>query len=283
MKRILVTGGNGQLGSELKDFSTKYDDIEFVFTDIKELDITSKEVLSSYFNANQFDFCVNCAAYTAVDKAENEVDLPKLLNATAVKYLAQNSAKYNVKYIQISTDFVFSGDKNSPYLEEDETNPLNEYGRTKLLGETASLENNANTIVIRTSWLYSIYGNNFVKTMLKLSESRKELSVVNDQIGTPTYAKDLALVILNIIISNNYKAGVYHYSNEGVCSWYDFAKAIFDIKGIDIKTNPIPAQEFPTPAQRPLYSVMSKSKIKKVYDLDIPYWRDSLKNCLEQL
>jgi len=281
--KILVTGSNGQLGSELIGLEGNYPNLNLMFTDVEELDITSEHDIEQIFRDNNFHFCINCAAYTAVDKAEIDVEIANLLNAKAAEYLARNSARHNVKYIQISTDFVFSGNKSSPYLEGDETKPLSQYGKSKLMGEIAALGNNVDTLVIRTSWLYSTYGNNFVKTMLRLSESKKELNVVNDQIGTPTYARDLASAILEIINSRKFMAGIYHYSNEGMCSWYDFAKAIFEFKGINIDINPIPTQEFPTPAKRPQYSVMSKNKIKNTYELDIPNWRDSLKTCMQQL
>ena len=283
MKRVLVTGSSGQLGSELKYLSPNFHSIEFVFTDIKELDITSNIALTSYFQDNKFDFCINCAAFTAVDKAEEDKDKADLLNSTAVKYLAEITKKNNVKFIHISTDFVFSGKKNRPYLEDDETNPISYYGTSKLMGEDLALSFNKNSLIIRTSWLYSSFGNNFVKTMLKISESRNKLGVISDQIGSPTYARDLAKVIIEVIDSDKYQSGVYHYSNEGVASWYDFAQAIFIEKGIEIKLIPISTEQYPTHAKRPCYSVMSKSKFKSAFNMEIPYWRESLKMCLSRI
>jgi len=281
--KVLVTGSNGQLGNELKNLASINPEIQFEFTDIDELDITSLDEIEECYKENNFHYCVNCAAYTAVDKAEEDKKLATLVNAIAAEYLSKTAASHGVKYIHISTDFVYSGDNNRPYLEEDKTKPLSEYGRTKLLGENLALENNINSIIIRTSWLYSTFGDNFVKTMLRLSESKSELNVIYDQIGTPTYAKDLAEVIIQIIETGKFETGIYHYSNEGVASWYDFAKTIFEEKKINIKVNPISTEVYSTPAKRPPYSVMSKEKIKNRYGLEIPYWRDSLKKCLNKL
>ena len=280
---VLVTGANGQLGNELKELSKNCPELDFKFTDVEELDITSLKEVEHFFNINSFHFCVNCAAYTAVDKAEEDKEKAQLINVTSSEYLAKVTANHEIKYIHISTDFVFSGEKNRPYLEDDHTLPVSVYGLTKLSGEKMALDNNEETIIIRTSWLYSSHGNNFVKTMLRLSESKKELSVIFDQIGTPTYAHDLAKAIIDIILSGKFESGMFHYSNEGVASWYDFAKMIFEEKGINIKVNPISTEAFPTPAKRPPYSVMSKEKIKNTYRLEIPYWRDSLRKCLNKL
>ncbi len=283
---ILVTGSNGQLGSEIRELSLKYP-YNFFFTDVKELDITNKEDIKKYVNEKDIDLIINCAAYTAVDKAEEEKEKADLINHKAVKFLADIAKEKNILLIHISTDYVFDGKNYRPFVEEDKVNPQNIYGLTKLKGEDAFKASGANGIIIRTSWVYSYYGHNFVKTMLRLKD-RGELGVVFDQVGTPTYAKDLAFTILEIIDKNlekvkNKNAEIYHYSNEGVISWYDFAKAIFDIENIDIKVNPIESKEYPTPAKRPYYSVLNKNKIKKEFNIDIPYWRESLKECLQRI
>jgi len=283
---ILVTGSNGQLGSEIRELSLKYP-YNFFFTDVKELDITNKEDIKKYVNEKDIDLIINCAAYTAVDKAEEEKEKADLINHKAVKFLADIAKEKNILLIHISTDYVFDGKNYRPFVEEDKVNPQNIYGLTKLKGEDAFKASGANGIIIRTSWVYSYYGHNFVKTMLRLKD-RGELGVVFDQVGTPTYAKDLAFTILEIIDKNlekvkNKNAEIYHYSNEGVISWYDFAKAIFDIENIDIKINPIESKEYPTPAKRPYYSVLNKNKIKKEFNIDIPYWRESLKECLQRI
>ena len=283
---ILVTGASGQLGSEIKFLSQNYP-YHFFFTDKNELDITKKEDIEKFVKENDIDLIINCAAYTAVDKAEEEKELADLINHKAVKYLSDISKENNIILIHISTDYVFDGKQYTPYKEDDKTNPKGIYGLTKLKGEEAFINSGAKGIIIRTSWVYSTLGHNFVKTMLRLKD-RKELGVVFDQIGTPTYARDLAKAILEIIDKNyeklnNFKAEIFHYSNEGVCSWYDFAKAIFEIKDIDIKINPIETKDYPTPAKRPHYSVLNKSKIKKEFDIKISYWRESLKKCLEKM
>ena len=283
---ILVTGSNGQLGSEIRELSLKYP-YNFFFTDVKELDITNKEDIKKYVNDKDIDLIINCAAYTAVDKAEEEKEKADLKNHKAVKFLADIAKEKNILLIHISTDYVFDGKNYRPYVEEDKVNPQNIYGLTKLKGEEVFKASGANGIIIRTSWVYSYYGHNFVKTMLRLKD-RGELGVVFDQVGTPTYAKDLAFTILEIIDKNlekvkNKNAEIYHYSNEGVISWYDFAKAIFDIENIDIKVNPIESKEYPIPAKRPYYSVLNKNKIKKEFNTEIPYWRESLKECLQRI
>jgi len=282
MKKILITGANGQLGSELKAISTIYNQFEFVFTDVDELDITKFNDLNNFFNNSAIDFVINCAAYTQVDKAETDKEFAKMLNAVAPGYLAEFSKMYKFKLIHISTDFVFDGTKNTPYSEQDETNPIGYYGETKLAGEKAVQQKATDSIIIRTSWLYSSFGNNFVKTMLKYGHERGLMNVVYDQVGTPTYAKDLAESILHIISKPEFNSisGLFHYSNEGVISWYDFAKAIYEIKGVDCKVNPIRTSEYPTPAKRPAFSVLDKAKIKTSFGLEIPYWRDSLEECL---
>ena len=286
---ILVTGSKGQLGSELRYLiNQKYSlGNKFFFTDKDKLDITKKEDIEKFVKENNIDLIINCAAYTAVDKAEDEKELADLINHKAVEYLADISKKNNIVLIHISTDYVFDGKNYKPYKEDDKTNPEGIYGLTKLKGEEAFINSGVRGIIIRTSWVYSTFGHNFVKTMLKLKD-RKELGVVFDQVGTPTYARDLAEVILEIIDKNsnklkNYKAEIFHFSNEGVCSWYDFAKAIFELKEIDIKVNPIVTKDYPTPAKRPHYSVLNKSKIKKEFNIEIPYWKESLEKCLKDI
>jgi len=237
-------------------------------------------LVASFFKKTNFDFCVNCAAYTAVDKAESDVDNAQKVNVLGPKYLAEACLNTNTKLIHISTDFVFDGTSNVPYTEENETEPLSVYGKTKLEGEIAITSVLKEYFILRTSWLYSEYGNNFMKTMLRLSKDRSELGIIYDQIGSPTYAKDLARVIVHIIKSNSNNFGLYHYSNEGVASWYDFAKAIFDITATKITTNAIPTSAYPTPAKRPRFSVMDKTKLKNNLGIEIPYWRDSLKDAI---
>ena len=285
MYRILVIGANGQLGSEIKHASRAHSDKLFFFTDSKELDITDRAGIKNFIVTNKINAILNCAAYTAVDKAEDEVSLCEEINHQAVRYLGELAKEYDCKLVHISTDYVFDGNSFCPYVETDMVNPISVYGNTKLSGENALLDLNlANSIVIRTSWVYSNYGNNFVKTMRSLAESREELNVIYDQIGTPTNAEDLAKVILEILPKiENTQTEVYHYSNEGVCSWYDFAKAIFELSGMHIQVNPIKGEFYPTKATRPFYSVMSKEKIKEKFSIEIPYWRDSLKRCISKL
>ncbi|MDC1505113.1 dTDP-4-dehydrorhamnose reductase [Winogradskyella sp.] len=284
MNNILVTGGNGQLGSELRELAPNYQDYNFLFTDVKDLDITNHTAVTAFIESNNITVIINCAAYTAVDKAESEPEFANAINHLAVANFAQIAKNKNIKLIHISTDYVFDGTNHKPYTEIDTPNPKSVYGQTKLDGELAMQQiNPTNSIIIRTSWVYSKFGNNFVKTMLRLAESRDEISVVADQIGTPTNAADLAEAILNILLKiSNETVELFHYSNEGVCSWYDFAKAIFEIKEISIKVNPIENTQYPTPAERPYYSVLNKSKIKEVYGIEIPYWKKSLFNCLKK-
>ena len=278
--KILITGANGQLGMCLKDQVKKFPSFEYHFKSSKELDITNREFVSLLFSEEKYDYCINCAAYTAVDKAEEERERAFLVNAEAVKYLAEASKKSNTTLIHISTDFVFDGTKTSPYTEEDSTNPINVYGASKLKGEQYVQEILSNYFIIRTSWVYSEYGNNFVKTMLRLAKERDEISVVNDQVGSPTYAGDLAEFLLTIIAKNSNKYGLYNYSNEGVISWYNFATEIFKDPKVIVELNSIKATEYITPATRPGYSVLSKLKIKKEMNIEIPFWIDSLKKCL---
>ena len=278
MNNILVTGGNGQLGSELKEIAPKHQDYNFLFTDVKDLDITNHTAVAAFIKSNNINVIINCAAYTAVDKAEQQKDVANAINHLAVANFAQIAKDKNIKLIHISTDYVFDGTNHKPYVEIDTPNPQSVYGKTKLDGELALQQiNPANSIIIRTSWVYSKFGNNFVKTMLRLAETRDEISVVADQVGTPTNAANLAKAILNILPQiKNETVELFHYSNEGVCSWYDFAKAIFEIKGISIKVNPIETKQYPTPAKRPFYSVLNKTNIKEKYLLVIPYWKESL-------
>ncbi len=281
--KILITGAYGQLGNEIKLQSKDYPGWQFVFTDVDSLDITDEEAVKQYFLANNFDFVINCAAYTAVDKAESDFDTAQKVNALAPKLLAKYSKSIGAKLIHVSTDYVFAGDAHLPYQETDAVAPNGAYGKTKLEGEQNCQTENSETVIIRTAWLYSAFGNNFVKTMLRLGKEKEELGVVFDQVGSPTYAADLAAAILKVAGSGKFVPGIYHYSNEGVASWYDFSKAIFELTGIDCKVNPVLSENFPTPAKRPAYSVLNKSKIRDTFDLDIPYWRDSLKICIKQL
>jgi dTDP-4-dehydrorhamnose reductase len=285
MHNILVTGSKGQLGSEFKDLESQYKRYSFYFTDSDNLDITDHKKVKKYCLENKIKIIINCAAYTAVDKAESDVELCDAINHLAVADFAQIAKENNIKLIHISTDYVFDGKAHKPYNETDIPNPQSVYGKTKLAGEAAMLNiNPANSIIIRTSWVYSSYGNNFVKTMLRLGKERDELGVIFDQVGTPTYAKDLAKCILDIIPQlNNKDVEVYHYTNEGVCSWYDFAKAIFELSEISVKLKPIETFQYPTPAKRPFYSVLNKNLVKETFQMEIPYWKDALKFCIEKL
>lgn len=280
MKKVLVTGCKGQLGSSLRREIEKDPTIEATFTDYDTLDITNRDDVEQFLAANDFDFIVNCAAYTAVDKAETDEILASALNTAAVGNLGSAAAKHGAKVIHISTDYVFSGQNCRPYEENDEPYPQGIYGRTKLEGEALLTSFCQNAMIIRTAWLYSEFGKNFVKTMLSLADSRPEISVVADQIGSPTYAGDLAAAIHTVINSPKWTPGIYHYTNEGVASWYDFTKAILEIAGKNTPVKPVPTSAYPTPAKRQLYSVLNKAKIKNTYDIEIPYWRDSLRKCL---
>lgn len=286
MKNILVTGANGQLGSELKELSHNQDKYTFLFHDIDTLDITNKPALTAFGKNHKFDCIVNCAAYTAVDKAEEEKEQAQLINAQAVKNLVELAESKNAYFIHISTDYVFDGTKHKPYTESDKTNPTSVYGTTKLEGEMHADEY-AKAITIRTSWLYSQFGNNFVKTMLRLGKEKDKLNVVFDQIGSPTNAADLAQCVLSMIEISSEKgtlpSGTYHYSNEGVCSWYDFAKEIMDARQLNCKLLPIESHEYPVPAPRPHYSVLNKAKIKRTFNIAIPHWKDSLMECLTKI
>jgi len=282
MPLILITGKNGQLGSELADIAVQYTgQFDFSFFGRDQLDIGNKEQLANVFLALQPAYVINCGAYTAVDKAETEKEKALGINAEGVGVLATLCKEHCAKFIHISTDYVFNGQGTEPYKEEDVTDPVNYYGYTKLLGEKLALQNNEDTIVIRTSWVYSRYGNNFVKTMIRLMNQRPEINVVSDQIGSPTYAKDLAEAIMLIITNKaGFTAGIYHFSNNGIISWYQFACAIKDIKQLNSIVHPIPTTAYPTPAKRPAYSVMDKSKIVADYGIVLRDWKDSLEECL---
>lgn len=276
MKTALVTGSNGQLGKSIRKIAQDYQEMRVVFTDVAELDITKSEEVNTFFEFNKIDYCINCAAYTAVDIAEDEADKAFLINAKAVKNLAEVCKNAGAVLIHVSTDFVFDGTKTTPYTETDRPNPQSVYGRSKLQGETYIQEIWDEHFIVRTSWLYSEYGNNFVKTMLRLAETRDEISVVNDQIGSPTYARDLASFLLEIIHANSKKYGIYHYSNEGSISWYDFAVEIFKQHKKAIRVIPIPTNAHPTAVKRPAYSVMDLTKAKITFGNTIPFWKQRI-------
>lgn len=277
---VLVTGANGQLGQAIQFVAGNYPNINFVFCSSSDLDITNKENCDSIFNKEKPDFCINAAAYTAVDKAESEPEQAHLINCIGAKNLAETCKEFNAKLIHISTDFVFDGSKNSLYNETDLPNPKGVYGQTKLEGEIAIQEVFDAYFIIRTSWVYSQFGNNFMKTMLRLASERTSLSIVNDQIGTPTNAVDLAECLVTIITEhsklNTVHYGIYNFSNEGQCSWFDFAKKIFEINQVKIDVIPIPTTQFPTPAERPKYSVLDKTKIKSTFGIEIKPWEQSI-------
>lgn len=293
---VLVTGANGQLGQSIQFIANQYPNIQFIYTDYQELDITNFESCHTVFAKYKPQFCINTAAYTAVDKAESEAEKAHLINVIGPENLAKVCKEYNTILLHISTDFIFDGTSTQPYLETDIPNPKSVYGQTKLDGELAVQKNWEKHFIIRTSWVYSQFANNFMKTMLRLASERDSLSVVNDQIGTPTYAVDLAKVLMVIIVSSFKLAssvrfhsgqvssfGIYNFSNEGQCSWYDFANEIFHQKGIKIDLKPIPTSAYPTPAKRPAYSVLDKTKIKSTFDIKINDWQTSLRVCLNLL
>ena len=283
MKNILITGANGQLGNEMRVVSAEQEQLTYHFTDVAELDICDIEAIERYVVDHAIDCIVNCAAYTNVNKAEEDTELCDKLNHLAPANLARVAAKHQIGLIHVSTDYVFNGEHYVPYKEEEPTCPNSVYGATKLAGEQAILSIHPEAVVIRTAWLYSTFGNNFVKTMLRLGSERKELGVVFDQIGTPTYARDLARTIQHIMVKG-IVPGIYHYSNEGVCSWYDFTKMIFALGGITTcQLKPLHTDEYPTPAARPHYSVLDKTKIKQTYGIDVPYWVDSLRECISSV
>ena len=280
---ILITGCNGQLGSEIRLLEDNYPQYTFFNTDKDELDITNQLVVDDFVNRNEIDGIVNCAAYTAVDKAETDQKLCTALNTEAPVYMAAAIEKRGGWMIHVSTDYVFNGKKHTPYVETDTPCPDSVYGSTKLAGEFGVSKFCKKTMIVRTAWLYSGFGNNFVKTMMRLGREKAELGVVFDQIGTPTYARDLAVAIFTAI-EKGVTPGVYHFSNEGVCSWYDFTKAIHRIAGITTcNVKPLHTSEYPTPATRPSYSVLDKTKIKETYGIEIPYWENSLEECIKRM
>ena len=282
--KILVTGANGQLGRELRNVLESEIPGKTIYTDVAELDLTDAKGVDDFFKKNDISHVVNCAAYTAVDKAEEEKLECAAININAVKNLANAADAIGAKIIHISTDYVFDGTAHRPYKESDKVNPISQYGTTKRKGETALLALAPESIIIRTSWLYSPYGNNFVKTMLRLGAEQSKIKVVSDQIGTPTYALDLARAIYMVLMSHQWVEGIFHFSNEGVCSWYDFAKSIHRIAGIDkCEIKPIPTEEYPTAASRPFYSVLDKTRIKATYGVKAPYWEDSLIECIKRI
>lgn len=281
--KILVAGANGQLGKAFQDIQFNHPAFQFHFFTKEELNIADISNVEAVFTHVQPDYCINCAAYTAVDKAETEREIAFLINQTGVKNLAQIAAQSNSRLIHISTDYVFDGNGNEAYNENHSVNPQNVYGESKLRGEQEALAVNSDSLIIRTAWVYSEHGNNFVKTMLRLMQSKEEIGVVADQMGSPTYAGDLAKAILFIITSNKWVPGIYHYSNEGIISWYEFAKAIQTYINSACRVNAIPSSAYPTPAKRPAYSVLNKDKIKSTFGVTIPDWQESLYKCLDKL
>ncbi len=280
---ILVTGSNGQLGKELQQLADAYPQYRFVFASREDMKLHHYGLVENFFIATKPQYCINCAAYTAVDKAESEQDMAMLVNGEAVGHLAAVCKKYDTKFIHISTDYVFDGESETPYNEDDVTDPINTYGESKLLGEQLCLKENADAIIIRTAWVYSSFGHNFVKTMMRLMNERNELNVVADQVGSPTYAADLAKAILDIIASGKWESGIYHYSNEGKISWFEFAQAIKEITGSKSVVHPIETAQFPTPARRPKFSLLNKEKIKSTYAVEVPEWKESLQTCIATL
>ncbi len=281
--KILVTGSNGQLGNELRDLASSYTQYRFIFTDVEELSITNQEAVATICQEHQPAYLINCAAYTAVDKAESERELNDLINGTAVGILASNAKENGAKFIHISTDYVFDGDASQPLKEDDEVDPVNAYGASKLLGEQLAVQHNPESIIIRTSWVYSFYGKNFVKTMIRLMNEKESIGVVNDQVGSPTYAADLAKAIMQIISSDKWVPGIYNFSNEGVISWFDFANEIGRLTHSSCIVNPLTTDQFPTPAKRPKYSVLDKTKIQQTFSVQLKDWKESLKNCIDKL
>jgi dTDP-4-dehydrorhamnose reductase len=283
MKNILITGANGQLGNEMRVLSAEHPEYIYYFTDVQELNICDEQAVMDFVQKNEIDCVVNCAAYTAVDKAEENVELCDKLNHIAPGFLAKAAATRDAALIQVSTDYVFDGTNHIPYREIEPTCPNSVYGRTKLAGEQEATSLCEHTMIIRTAWLYSTFGNNFVKTMMRLGREKEQLGVIFDQIGTPTYARDLARAIF-VAIAKGVPAGIYHFSNEGVCSWYDFTRAIHRIAGITTcHVRPLHTEEYPTPAARPHYSVLDKTKIKETLNIEIPYWEDSLRDCMRNM
>lgn len=283
MKNILITGANGQLGNEIRVASAHFPQFRFFFTDVTELDICNREAVHAYMAENHMDGIVNCAAYTAVDKAEDDAETCFRINRDAVKNLAEAAREYKLDIIHVSTDYVFDGKSYLPYTEVMPVNPSSVYGKSKLEGERILMEICPEAVIVRTSWLYSSFGNNFVKTMLRLGQERDMLNVIFDQVGTPTYAADLAVALLSILAAGKPAAGIYHYSNEGVCSWYDFTRSIHRLAGISCDLVPIESKEYPVRTPRPHFSVLNKAKIKQTYGIEILHWEDSLEKCIRLL
>ncbi|MCS6934211.1 MAG: dTDP-4-dehydrorhamnose reductase [Chitinophagales bacterium] len=284
MANVAITGASGQLGQSIRALCDNYaSSVNFYFTDKEELDISKADSIRKYLRQYSCTALINCAAYTAVDKAETEQEAAYLINRDAAGILANVCRELSVKLLHISTDFVFDGKKNTPYREDDATAPLSVYGKSKAEGELLALQNNPEVMIIRTGWLYSQYGNNFLKTILRLCQEREQINVVFDQVGTPTYAVDLATVILKIITGNKWIPGIYHFSNEGVSSWYDFAVNIAQLSGSRCRVLPIETSQYPTPAQRPPYSVLNKQKIRSVYEISISHWQESLARCMQHI
>ncbi len=281
--KIIVTGAKGQLGSELQSLASSFPQYEFIYTDKEELSIDDENAVDEFFNQHNPQYCINCAAYTAVDKAESDRKLAMMINATAPGILARACTRFGVRYVHISTDYVFNGQSDTPYSVDTPTDPVNYYGYSKMVGEQNVVRENPEAIIIRTAWVYSEYGNNFVKTMMRLMSERDAINVVSDQVGAPTYAKDLANAILKILSSGKWVSGFYHYSNSGKISWYDFACAIRDFIGSPCKVNPIPSSSYPTPASRPAFSLLDTSRIRLEYEVAIPDWKESLRFCISRL
>jgi dTDP-4-dehydrorhamnose reductase len=280
MQTILVTGCNGQLGSEMQVAANRFPSFQYIYTDVAELDICDKNTLDAFVKENGVNIIVNCAAYTAVDKAEDDIELCYKINRDAVKNIGEVASENNLKVVHVSTDYVFDGTNYLPYTEDLPVCPATVYGKSKLEGELALMESCSQAVILRTAWLYSSFGNNFVKTMIKLGTERESLNVIFDQVGTPTYAADLADAILCLLSNETFVPGIYHYSDEGVCSWYDFTKTIHRIANVTCNVQPIETKDYPARTPRPHYSVLNKSKIKSTYNISIPHWEESLEKCI---
>ena len=283
MDTILITGSHGQLGNEMQQAAARFPAFRFIYTDVEDLDICDKAALDAFVKANAVNVIVNCAAYTAVDKAEDDVELCYKINAEAVRNIGEVAHQNGLKVVHVSTDYVFDGTNYVPYSEDQAVSPNTVYGKSKLAGEQALMETCEQAVILRTAWLYSSFGNNFVKTMIKLGTERDSLNVIFDQIGTPTYAADLADTILKILSHETFTPGMYHFSDEGVCSWYDFTKTIHRIAGITCDVRPIETKDYPARTPRPHYSVLNKAKIKATYGITIPHWEESLERCMKIL
>ena len=280
MTTILITGSNGQLGNEMQQAAVRFPDFNYIYTDVAELDICDKSALDAFVKANNVNVIVNCAAYTAVDKAEDDVELCHKINRDAVRNIAEVANDNKVKVVHISTDYVFDGTNYLPYTEDMPVCPATVYGKSKLEGEQALLENCKESVILRTAWLYSSFCNNFVKTMIKAGTERESLGVIFDQVGSPTYAADLADVILQLLSNKTFIPGIYHFSDEGVCSWYDFTKTIHRMANITCDVKPIETKDYPARTPRPHFSVLNKGKIKSTYGISIPHWEVSLEKCI---